>query len=513
MPETVTLQPGQVPLATWRQLLRSDAAVALDESAEPAVRRCRQTIDEMIATGQAIYGVNTGFGKLAQIRIADDRLAELQRNLILSHSVGTGPLIDDAVVRLVMVMKASSLARGVSGIRWEIVDALLKLANAGVFPCMPSKGSVGASGDLAPLAHMAAALMGVGSVRHQGREMDAVEGLALAGLSPFELGPKEGVALINGTQVSTALALKGLFAAEDLLRAALVTGSMTLDACKGSDTPFDARIHDVRGQPGQIATARVYRDLLKGSAVRDSHVDCERVQDPYCLRCQPQVMGACLDHLTFASQVIGREANGVTDNPLVFPDDQEILSGGNFHAEPVAMAADVIAIVLAEIGSLSERRQAMLVDTSLSGLPAFLAKESGLNSGFMMPQVTSAALVSENKSLAHPASVDSIPTSANQEDHVSMATYAARRLSDMADNVCTILAIEWMAACEGLDFHAPLKTSVPLETAKARLRAEIAPFDRDRFFAPEIEKARQLLIAESLDDLVGAAIGPSQGAG
>jgi histidine ammonia-lyase len=512
MSETVTLRPGQVPLATWRKLLRSHTAVALDESAEPAVRRCRQTIDELIATGQALYGVNTGFGKLAQIRIEDDRLAELQRNLVLSHSVGTGPLIHDDVVRLVMIMKAASLGRGVSGIRWEIVDALIKLANVGVCPCMPSKGSVGASGDLAPLAHMAAALMGVGSVRHQGRQMDAADGLALAGLVPFELGPKEGVALINGTQVSTALALKGLFAAEDYLRAALVTGSMTLDACKGSDTPFDARIHDVRGQPGQSATAQVYRDLLKGSAVRESHVDCERVQDPYCLRCQPQVMGACLDHLSFAAQVIGREANAVSDNPLVFPDDKEVLSGGNFHAEPVAMAADVIAIVLAEIGSLSERRQAMLVDSSISGLPAFLAKESGLNSGFMMPQVTSAALVSENKGLAHPASVDSIPTSANQEDHVSMATYAARRLLDMADNVCAILAIEWMSACEGLDFHAPLKTSVPLETAKARLRAEIAPFDRDRFFAPEIEKAKQLISAGALDDLVGEAIGPSQGA-
>ena len=510
MSEAVILRPGQVSLATWRGIHQSHTAVALDGSAEPNVRRCRQTIDEMIATGKAIYGVNTGFGKLAHVRIDDTQLAALQYNLIMSHAVGTGPLLDDDVVRLVLVMKACSLARGVSGIRWAVVDALVRLANAGVYPCIPSQGSVGASGDLAPLAHMAAALMGVGPVRHQGRQMDANEGLALAGVTPLELGPKEGVALINGTQVSTALALKGLFAAEDLLRAALVVGAMTLDACKGSDTPFDARIHQARGQPGQIATAEVYRDLLRGSAIRDSHWDCERVQDPYCLRCQPQVMGACLDHLGFAAQVIGREANAVSDNPLVFPDDGEVLSGGNFHGEPVAMAADLLAIVLAEIGSLSERRQAMLVDTTVSGLPAFLARESGLHSGFMMPQVTSAALVSENKGLAHPACVDSIPTSANQEDHVSMSTYAARRLSDMADNVRTVVAIEWMAACQGLEFHQPLETSAPLQTAKARLRAEIAPFDRDRFFAPEIETATRLIGTRALDDLVNAAIGPSR---
>ena len=511
MTASTMLKAGDVSLAEWRTILRDGPPVSLANGAREAVLRGRRAVEDLIATGRPIYGVNTGFGKLASVRIDDARLEELQHNLIMSHAAGTGPLVDDNIARLVMVMKACALAQGLSGVRWEVVDALIRLANAGVTPCIPSKGSVGASGDLAPLAHMAATLLGEGRARHDGREMDAAEGLAIAGLAPLTLGPKEGVALINGTQVSTALALSGVFAAEDLLRTALVTGAMSVDAVKGSDTPFDPRIHAARGQPGQIQVAQVYRDLLAGSAIRESHIDCERVQDPYSLRCQPQVMGACLDHLNFVAGVIEREANAVSDNPLVFPDDLEVLSGGNFHAEPVAMAADTLALVLAEIGSISERRQALLVDASLSGLPAFLTPASGLNSGFMMAQVTSAALVAENKALAHPSSVDSIPTSANQEDHVSMSTHAARRLGDMAENLAAILAVEWMAAAQGMEFHAPLHSSKPLESARARLRESVPSFETDRFFAPELETAKRLLTAGALDDLVATSVGPTLG--
>ena len=509
MNDVITIDPGKAVLADWRVVLNGSAAIRLAEGSRKAVEICQQAVSDMLAGGNAIYGVNTGFGKLAQIRIDDEKLAELQRNLIMSHSAGTGPLLDDDTVRLVMVLKAVALAQGHSGVRWEVVERLLNFANLGLYPCIPSKGSVGASGDLAPLAHMVAAMMGVGDVRHNGEILAAERALKDADIEPLTLGPKEGVALINGTQVSTALALKGLFAAEDLLRAALVTGAATVDACKGSDTPFDARIHRLRKQVGQEAVAAVYRRLMAGSRIRESHIDCDKVQDPYCLRCQPQVMGACLDQLSFAGQILEREANSISDNPLVFPDDGEILSGGNFHGEPVAMAADNIALAIAEIGSMSERRQAMLVDASLSGLPAFLVANTGLNSGFMMPQVTSAALVSENKNLAHPASVDSIPTSANQEDHVSMSTYAARRLGDMAENAYTIVAIEWLAASQALEFHAPLETSVPLRSAYVRLRAVVPSFDNDRFFGPEIERAKQLLKSGTLGELVSEAIGPS----
>jgi histidine ammonia-lyase len=393
-------------------------------------------------------------------------------------------------VALTLALKMASLARGFSGVRWEIIEALGKLYDAQVYPCIPSQGSVGASGDLAPLAHLSAVLIGVGRVRHEGREMDAEEGLALAGLSPMVLGPKEGLALINGTQVSTALALRGLFATEKLFSAAVVAGSLTVDALKGSDVPFDARIQAVRGQPGQIAVAAFYRDLLAHSEIRESHRDCARVQDPYSLRCQPQVMGACLDHLRFAAGVFLREANAVSDNPLVFSADGDVLSGGNFHAEPVAMAADVLALAIAEIGALSERRTAQLVDPALSGLPAFLVREGGLNSGFMIAQVTAAALASENKTLAHPASVDSLPTSANQEDHVSMATFAARRLLDMAGNSSAVVAIEVLGAAQGIDLQAPLSTSVKLTEVMQMVRAEVAHYDEDRYFAPDIAAAR-----------------------
>ena len=500
---------GDISLRIWRDVYHGAPFAGFIGGTEAQVESCRQTVSRMQQGDRAIYGVNTGFGKLAHIRIEPEQMTELQRRLIMSHSVGTGPLLDDAVVRLVLLLKANALAQGYSGIRWSVIELMLELVDKGVLPAIPSKGSVGASGDLAPLSHMVATLMGEGQMRVGGKLLPATEALASIGRTPIDLGPKEGVALINGTQVSTALALKGLFMAEDLLRSALVTGSLSVDACKGSTTPFDARIQAVRRQEGQQQVAAVYRRLLDGSAIRASHLTCQKVQDPYCLRCQPQVMGACLDQLEFAAQVLVREANSVSDNPLVFADTGEILSGGNFHAEPVAMAADNIALAIAEIGSISERRQAMLVDASVSGLPAFLAPESGLNSGFMMAQVTAAALVSENKALAHPSSIDSIPTSANQEDHVSMATYAARRLTDMAENCRMVIALEWMAAAQGLEFHKPLKTAEPLQAAVGALRREVPSFERDRFFAPDMEKAANLISENALSALVTEPIGAS----
>lgn len=486
----VLIQPGQFSLDQLREIYQQQVPVVLAAEAREVVEQAAETVTRIIASKRTVYGINTGFGLLARTSIAEDSLAKLQRNLLLSHCTGTGPLLDDATVGLVMALKVASLARGFSGVRWAVIEALTTLYNHRVFPCIPSQGSVGASGDLAPLAHLSAVLIGVGRVRHAGVEMDAVEGLALAGLAPLELGPKEGLALINGTQVSTALALRGLFATEKLFSAAVVAGSLSVEALKGSDVPFDARIQAVRGQSGQISVAALYRELLAGSAIRESHRDCPRVQDPYSLRCQPQVMGACLDHLRFAAGVFLREANAVSDNPLVFSAEGDVLSGGNFHAEPVAMAADVLALAIAEIGALSERRMAQLVDPALSGLPAFLVKEGGLNSGFMIAQVTSAALASENKTLAHPASIDSLPTSANQEDHVSMATFAARRLLDMAGNSSAVVAIELLGAAQGVDLHAPLRTSPLLLEVMALIRAEVAHYDEDRYFAPDIAAAR-----------------------
>jgi histidine ammonia-lyase len=386
---------------------------------------------------------------------------------------------------------------------------LSRMLDAKLLPCIPSKGSVGASGDLAPLAHLSAAMIGEGEVRLKGKPMPAKDGLKRAGLKPLVLGPKEGVALLNGTQVSTALALMGLFAAEDLVIAALVAGALSVDAAMGSTTPFDPRIHAVRGQPGQSAVAAVYRDLLAGSTIRDSHLDCDRVQDPYSLRCQPQVMGACLDHLKFAADVFLRESNAVSDNPLVFPDEGEVLSGGNFHAEPVAMAADVLALAIAEIGALAERRVALLVDTNFSSLPPFLTAESGINSGFMMAHVTAAALASENKSLAHPASVDSLPTSANQEDHVSMATFAARRLGNMADNTAGILAIELLAAAQGIEFHAPTRSSDALMEALSVVRERVPRLEQDRFMAPDMAAIKTLVASGALNRFVPAGLVPS----
>ncbi|TCO83151.1 histidine ammonia-lyase [Plasticicumulans lactativorans] len=491
----LTLEPGHLSLAELRRIWAQAPALALAPSAYPAIEAAAATIARIVAKGDAAYGINTGFGKLAKTRIPDHQLELLQRNLILSHSVGTGELIDDAVVRLILALKIGSLARGHSGARPLIIDTLIALYNAGIMPCIPAKGSVGASGDLAPLAHMTLALLGEGEVRVQGRVQPAAEALAAAGIAPVALAAKEGLALINGTQVSTALALHGLFMAERLLEAGVAVGALAVDAAKGSDAPFDPRVHAVRGQPGQIALAAVYRELLAGSAIRRSHLaNDERVQDPYSLRCQPQVMGACRDLIDQAARTLLIEANAVTDNPLVYADAGDVISGGNFHAEPVAFAADMLALAIAEIGALSERRIALLIDASLSGLPPFLVGEAGINSGFMIAHVTAAALASENKSLAHPASVDSLPTSANQEDHVSMATFGARRLHEMALNTATIVGIEWLAAAQGTEFHRPLATSPRLQAVLASLRAEVPFYDADRLFAPDIEAARRLVL-------------------
>jgi histidine ammonia-lyase len=495
MARGIAVTPGRLGLELLRRIADGAGPVTIAPQAWEKVAASAEVVDKIVRERRTVYGVNTGFGSLARKRIPDSDVAELQRRLVLSHAVGTGPLLEDRVVRLILAIKANALARGHSGVRREVIEALLKLLNAGIFPAIPAKGSVGASGDLAPLAHLSAALIGTGEMRVEGRLVPAVEGLKRAGLEPIQLAAKEGLALLNGSQVSTALALAGLFAVEDVFAAALAAGALSTDAAAGSDTPFDPRIQAVRGQPGQARVAESLRALLAGSEIRASHLDCDRVQDPYSLRCQPQVMGAVLDHLDFAAGVLEREANAVSDNPLVFPEEDEMLSGGNFHAEPVAMAADVIAIAVAEIGSLSERRVALLTDAKMSGLPAFLVPDPGLNSGFMIPQVTAAALVSENKGLAYPASVDSLPTSANQEDHVSMATYAARRLTDMARNAAMVVAIELLAAAQGVDLRKPLKTSPNLSQAMEAIRVRSAFLDQDRYIAPEMEAVAQLVLS------------------
>jgi histidine ammonia-lyase len=488
--DAVELKAGKLSLAALRRIYENPVTLSLAQPDRAQIAAASSLVDKIVAAGDAAYGINTGFGLLAQTRIPAEQLEMLQKNLLLSHAAGVGDPLPDPVVRLILALKVNALARGHSGISQGLMDALLALLAHEVYPLIPAQGSVGASGDLAPLAHLSIVLLGLGQVRVGGKVLPAREGLALAGLAPIKLRAKEGLALINGTQVSTALALAGLFGAENLFAAAIVAGAMSVDALKGSDAPFDDRIHQVRGQPGQIAVAAEYRDLVAGSAIRASHLDCTRVQDPYSFRCQPQVMGACLDLLRNCSVTLGIEANAVTDNPLLFTAAGDVLSGGNFHAEPVAFAADTLALAIAEIGNLSERRTAVLVDPKMSGLPAFLVENSGLNSGFMIAQVTAAALVAENKTIATPASVDSIPTSANQEDHVSMATHAARRLGPMLDNASAVVGIELLAAAQGIDFHRPAKSSPSLERVHALIRQEVPFYAADRFFAPDIEAAR-----------------------
>ncbi|KXI22062.1 histidine ammonia-lyase [Photobacterium sanguinicancri] len=502
--------PGKLSLNQLRDVNRHPINVSLHSSAYPEMLTSVEAVTRVIDEDKTVYGINTGFGLLANTRIAVEDLETLQRSIVLSHAAGIGEYMDDATVRLMMVLKVNSLARGYSGIRPLVVDALMQLVNAGIYPCIPKKGSVGASGDLAPLAHMSTVLLGEGEARIKGEVVSGKIALEYAGLTPITLAPKEGLALLNGTQASTAFALEGLFAAEDLFASATVCGAMSVEAALGSRRPFDPRIHRVRGHRTQMDAAQAYRHLLDiSSEIGQSHQQCEKVQDPYSLRCQPQVMGACLQQIRHAAGVLEVEANSVSDNPLVFADDDDIISGGNFHAEPVAMAADNLALAIAEIGSLSERRMALLIDSSLSKLPPFLVNNGGVNSGFMIAQVTSAALASENKSLAHPACVDSLPTSANQEDHVSMATFAARRLNEMAANTRGILAVELLAAAQGIDFRHPHKSSQRIEEAKAILRERVSFYDKDRYFAPDIEKANALLLEAQYNTLMPAQLLPS----
>jgi histidine ammonia-lyase len=552
------LRPGHLTLDGLQSIHASAQPLVMDPLALPGIQASAAVVRRAAEGDAPVYGVNTGFGKLASTRISEADLVTLQRNLIRSHSVGVGEPLAPAVVRLMLAIKAASLARGYSGVRPVVIDTLLAVYNAGLVPYVPSQGSVGASGDLAPLAHLTLALMGEGEFLLSGQRQPAAALLRAMNIQPLQLHAKEGLALINGTQTSTALALHALFSFEPVLESALVIGALTVDAARGSDGPFDPRIHALRGQPGQIDVARYYRALLQGSAIRASHVagrhagatrpllpegavqpwqsqmldGDDRVQDPYCLRCQPQVVGACLDQLRHAALVLLREANAVTDNPLVFisprsgaelqaaaaepalPGRQrrppggeaaesrfggdEIISGGNFHAEPVALAADAMACAIAEVGAIAERRIAMLIDSSVSRLPPFLTPDAGLNSGFMIAHVTAASLASENKSLAHPASVDSLPTSANQEDHVSMATFAARRLQPMVTNVAHILGVELLAAAQGIDFLRPLRSSVALEQAHSCLRAQCPTMMQDRYLAPDIEAATALVQAGEL---------------
>jgi histidine ammonia-lyase len=493
MTTTITLTPGHLTLPQLRQIARSKVTLQLDPASHAAIDAAAKTVADIAAKGAPAYGINTGFGRLANKHIPHDQLELLQKNLVLSHAVGVGEPMSAPVVRLLMALKLSSMGRGHSGIRREVMEMMITLFNADVLPLIPVKGSVGASGDLAPLAHMSAVLLGVGEVFVKGERVSAVEGLKAAGLAPIALQAKEGLALLNGTQASTALALYNMFAIEDLFRTALVAGSLSVDAAAGSVKPFDHRLHALRGHQGQIAAAAAYRTLLDGSAINASHANCEKVQDPYSLRCQPQVMGACLDQMQQAAQTLLLEANAVSDNPLIFPDTGEVISGGNFHAEPVAFAADNLALAAAEIGALAERRIALLIDATLSGLPPFLVKDGGVNSGFMIAHVTAAALASENKTLAHPASVDSLPTSANQEDHVSMATFAARKLADIADNVAAILAIELLAAAQGVDLREPNITSPRLQAVMQTIRSHVAHYDLDHYFAPDIAAITKLV--------------------
>ncbi|QHM69802.1 histidine ammonia-lyase [Mixta intestinalis] len=503
----LTLTPGTLTLAQLREVYSQPVTLSLDESAIPAINASVACVNAILAEGRTAYGINTGFGLLAQTRIAAEELEDLQRSLVLSHAAGIGEPLDDNLVRLMMVLKINSLARGFSGIRLKVIQALIALVNAQVCPFIPAKGSVGASGDLAPLAHMSLTLLGEGRARYQGEWLPSAEALKKAGLEPITLAAKEGLALLNGTQTSTAFALRGLFEAEDLFASAVVCGALTTEAVLGSRRPFDPRIHTARGQRGQIDAAAMFRHLLtESSDIASSHENCSKVQDPYSLRCQPQVMGACLTQIRQAAEVLLTEANAVSDNPLVFAEENDVISGGNFHAEPVAMAADNLALAIAEIGSLSERRIALMMDKHMSQLPPFLVKNGGVNSGFMIAQVTAAALASENKALAHPHSIDSLPTSANQEDHVSMAPAAGRRLWEMAANTRGVIAVEWLAACQGIDLREGLKTSPLLEKARHILREQVAYYSRDRFFAPDIESAIALLSARHLTALLPAEL-------
>jgi histidine ammonia-lyase len=507
---TITLHPGSVTLAELATIYWTGEPAVLDRSFDAGIERAAARIAEIAAGNAPVYGINTGFGKLASIKIDRADVATLQRNLILSHCCGVGQPLAENIVRLIMALKLVSLGRGASGVRLEMVRLLESMLEKGVIPVIPEKGSVGASGDLAPLAHMAAVMMGEGEAFFAGERLSGADALAKAGLTPLVLAAKEGLALINGTQTSTALALAGLFRAHRAAQAALITGALSTDAAMGSSAPFHADIHTLRGHQGQIDTAAALRALLANSIIRESHIEGdERVQDPYCIRCQPQVDGACLDLLRQVAKSLQIEANAVTDNPLVLSDNS-VVSGGNFHAEPVAFAADQIALAVCEIGAIAQRRIALLVDPALSyGLPAFLAKKPGLNSGLMIAEVTSAALMSENKQMSHPASVDSTPTSANQEDHVSMACHGARRLLQMTDNLFSIIGIEALTAAQGIEFRAPLATSPELGAAVAAIRRVVPTLEVDRYMANDLAAASDLVSSGALNAAVSDGILPA----
>ena len=490
----IEINNKSLSLELLRNILTEDIAISLSKGTKEKITHSSKYVINKSEGNDSIYGINTGFGNLANVKIDKSDLNKLQRNLVSSHAVGVGELLPNKIVKLIIVLKIYALAQGYSGASLALVERLCDFINLELYPCIPSKGSVGASGDLAPLAHLSQALIGEGYVNYKGVKLSASKALAKSDLKPIKLGPKEGLALLNGTQVSTAIALNAYFETENLFFSAIISGALTLEAIKGSIAPFDERIHEARGQKGQIDVAKELNKLIEGSEILKSHANCDRIQDPYSVRCQPQVMGACLDSIRYIASILSIEANAVTDNPLVFADDNEIISGGNFHAEPVALVADQLAVAIAEMGSISERRSALLVDSNLSGLPPFLIKKSGLNSGFMIHQVTAAALVSENKLFAHPASVDSIPTSANQEDHVSMATHAAYRLMNMNKNLSYILAIELLSASQGIEFHKPLKTSSLLQKALAEVRTFSEPIEYDRSLANEIEALAGALI-------------------
>lgn len=494
MKKVFILRPGELTLNDCWQIIKQKKRCQLDPAAIANIHASQAVVNQVIARKQTVYGVNTGFGLLAHQAIDREELDQLQRNIVLSHACGTGELLNDETVALILLLKINSLAQGYSGVRLELIEALLALYNQGVYPCIPAKGSVGASGDLVPLAHMALPLIGEGEVRYRGKLLPAQEALARAKIGLIQLAPKEGLALLNGLQVSAALAIQALYTTEILFETAIITGALSTDAACGSDVPFDERIHQVRGHEAQQRVAMMYKALLKDSPVRESHRDGARVQDPYCLRCQPQVMGAILHQIQFVRDTLSVEVNTVTDNPLVFVKENTILSGGNFHGEMIAMAADNLALAIAEMGALSERRIALLIDAHFSGLPAFLVHNGGLHSGFMIAHVTAAACASDNKALAHPHCVDSLPTSANQEDHVSMATNAGRRLHAMLDNTATILTIELLAACQGLDFHRPKTTSPQLLPIYEYVRKWVATYDTDRYFAPDIAIMKEKIL-------------------
>ena len=504
----ITLSPGSATLAQLRQIYRGELPARLDRAAKPAIEASAEVIARAAAGDVPVYGVNTGFGKLASIRIPQRDTATLQRKLILSHCAGVGEAMPRNVTRLMMALKLLSLGRGASGVRWALIELLEQMLEKGVTPVVPAQGSVGASGDLAPLAHMTAVMIGEGEAEFEGVRFSGAEAMQRAGLAPIPLGPKEGLAFINGTQFSTAYALTALFDAWQAAQTSLVTSALSTDAIMGSTAPFHPDIHALRGHAGQIEAARVLRDLLEGSPIRESHREGDhRVQDPYCIRCQPQVTGAAMDVLRQAARTLQIEANAATDNPLVLIASGEIVSGGNFHAEPVGFAADMMALAISELGSISQRRIALMVDPTLSfDLPPFLTPNPGLNSGYMIAEVTSAALMSENKHLANPCSTDSTPTSANQEDHVSMAAHGARRLMRMNENLNRILGIELLCAAQGVDFRAPIKTSTPLQKVVSHLRIHVASLGEDRYIAPDLEAASRLVADGSIAKASGIAM-------